>query len=86
MSALTMPVGILAMDETTVTTTLFQLLQWKHGLHLEERGITVGKGGRKVSAHLRKVLKTGRGYPRDQILTHIESSIDDIQDQLRAKS
>jgi len=39
----------------TVTTTPFQLLQWKHALKLERVGLTMS-GGRKVSTHLRKLL------------------------------
>lgn len=77
----TMEVNILASDETPVTTTLFQLQQWKHALRLELKGMKLS-GGKQVSTHLRQVLKVPRNYPKEHLLSHIEGSIDSIHEQL----
>jgi hypothetical protein len=45
-----------------ITTSIFQLLQWKHALNLEKVGMTLSRG-QKVSTHLRKVLKLKRNTP-----------------------
>ena len=75
-------VQIYAFDESLVVTTRFQLLQWKHGLSLESKGLTLS-GGRKVSTHLRKLLKTPRMYDREMLLDYITSCIDDIDSQFK---
>jgi hypothetical protein len=74
-------VQIWAFDESLVKTTPFQLLQWKHALALEAEGLTLSRG-KKVSTHLRKLLKTPRGYPVEHIRAHIEESIKSINEQL----
>lgn len=76
-------VQIYAFDESLVVTTRFQLLQWKHGLSLEQKGLTMS-GGRKVSTHLRKLLKTPARYPIAHLEAHIQTSIDDIDEQFRS--
>lgn len=82
----TMRVNILAADESEVPTTVFQLLQWKHALRLEiSTGLTMS-GGRKVSTHLRKLLKVKRSYPKADLLSHIETSLESIQEQLKELS
>lgn len=78
----TTPVQIWAFDDTFVQTTIFQLLQWKHALRLEiNTGMTMS-GGRKVSTHLRKLLKTPKRYRIEWLLHHIEESLKDITEQL----
>jgi outer membrane biogenesis lipoprotein LolB len=46
----------------TFTTSCFQLLQWKHALALEEKGMTLSRG-RKVSTHMRKLMGLKRSTP-----------------------
>ena len=75
-------VQIYAFDESLVVTTRFQLLQWKHGLRLESKGLSMS-GGRKVSTHLRKLLKTPARYPIEHLSAHIEQSIADIDEQFQ---
>ena len=76
------PVNIWKFDgKSTLQTTPFQLLQWKHGLRLETKGLTMSRG-RKVSTHLRKVLGTPRAYPAADLLQHVTDSLDDINKQL----
>lgn len=57
----------------TITTSDFQLLQWKHALRLEKAGMTMS-GGRKVSTHLRKLLGVKRNYPIDSLIEWVEST------------
>ena len=74
-------VQIYGFTNDLVVTTRFQLLQWKHALRLEiDTGMTMS-GGRKVSTHLRKLLKTPKQYRREWILAHVEESIRDIDEQ-----
>jgi len=68
-----------AFDGSMVQTTRFQLLQWKHALHLEHLGLKMSRGS--VTAHLRKLLKTPKGYARENIEAHIKATIDDIDEQ-----
>jgi len=78
---MTTPVQIWAFDDSLVKTTPFQLLQWKHAMQLElSTGMTM-KGGRKVSTHLRKLLKTPKNYPTSDLLAHIRNSLKDIEQQ-----
>jgi hypothetical protein len=74
-----MRVQIYAFDESLVTTTRFQLLQWKHALRLENLGMQ--HSGGKVSTHLRKLLKTPARYPIENIQAHIETTIEDLDEQ-----
>ena len=77
----TLQVQIYGFTNELVVTTRFQLLQWKHALRLEiDTGMTMS-GGRKVSTHLRKVLKTPKQYRREWLLSHVEESIKDIDSQ-----
>ena len=80
-STATMQVQIYGFTNELVVTSRFQLLQWKHALRLEiDTGMTMS-GGRKVSTHLRNLLKTPKEYRREWILAHVEESIRDIDDQ-----
>jgi hypothetical protein len=65
-----------------ITTTVFQLLQWKHALKLEIASGLTFKGDRKVSTFLRGKLKTPRAYPAKLILAHVSDSLDSVVDQL----
>jgi len=76
----TQNVQIYDFDGSLVVTTPFQLLQWKHALSLEDKGLTMS-GGRKVSTHLRKLLSTPKGYPKEQIRAYISECLDDINGQ-----
>ena len=76
-------VQIYAFDNSLVQTTRFQLLQWKHALRLEiDTGMTMS-GGRKISTHLRRKLKTPAQYPIENILQHITTCIEDIDAQVQ---
>lgn len=78
---MTQLVQIYAFDDSLVKTTPFQLLQWKHAMQLEiSSGLTM-KGGRKVSTHLRKLLKTPKNYPVSDLLAHVRNSLKDIEHQ-----
>ena len=83
MSTATYPVNIYRYDgETTISTTPFQLLQWKHGLDLEiTTGMGVG-GGTKVSTYLRKRLGAPRSYTKEMLLDYVTTCLTDINEQL----
>ncbi|MCP4928371.1 MAG: hypothetical protein GY918_04865 [Gammaproteobacteria bacterium] len=49
------PVGLDDGSDHEVTTTIYQLIQWKHALKLEQEGLTMS-GGRSVTAHVRQFL------------------------------
>jgi hypothetical protein len=57
----------------TITTSVFQLLQWKHGLKLEIAGMKLSRGS--VSAHLKRLLKLKRNTPRDYLLEWVEGAL-----------
>lgn len=63
----------------TLTTTVFQLLQWKHALKLEKVGLKMS-GGRKVSTHLRKLLGVKRTYPIDALEQWVQDTIDAVEE------
>lgn len=80
------PVNIHRYDgETTISTTPFQLLQWKHALSLEAKGMTMSRG-QKVSTHLRKRLGAPRSYTNEMLLEYISTCLDDINTQLGVSS
>ena len=58
----------------TITTSVFQLLQWKHGLRLEKVGMTL-KGGRKVSAHLKRIMRLKRNTPVDYLIEWVTGAL-----------
>lgn len=64
-------------DGRTIGTTPFQLLQWKHALRLEAKGMTMS-GGRKVSTHLRKLLGLPRTYPASNLAVWVERVLEEI--------
>lgn len=63
----------------TVSTTVFQLIQWKHALKLEKVGLTMS-GGRKVSTHLRKLLGLKRTYPIEGLEQWVQATIDAVEE------
>lgn len=63
----------------TLTTTVFQLIQWKHALKLEKVGLKMS-GGRKVSTHLRKLLGVKRTYPIDALEQWVQATIDAVEE------
>ena len=58
----------------TITTTPFQLLQWKHALKLESKGLTMSRG-RKVSTHLKQLMGLKRTTKPEYLLEWVESVI-----------
>ena len=64
-------------DGDTFKTTAFQLLQWKHALRLEAKGITMSRG-QKVSTHLRKRLGQKRNFPIADLSAWVESTLEDL--------
>ncbi len=66
-------------DGSTFQTTEFQLLQWKHALRLEAKGLTMS-GGRKVSTHLRKLMGLPRSYPIEQLQVWVEDTLESVKE------
>jgi len=76
-----MKVQIYGFKDQLVVTTRFQLLQWKHALRIEMKtGMTTSRG-KTVANHLRELLETPPRYPVENILAHVEQSIEDIDEQ-----
>lgn len=59
----------------TFTTSCWQLLQWKHALKLEKLGMTMS-GGRKVSAHLKRLMSLKRNTPVDYLIEWVTGALE----------
>ena len=59
------------------TTSAFQLLQWKHALRLEAKGLTMSRG-KKVSTHLRGLMKLKRTTPISYLSEWVEGALDAV--------
>ena len=60
----------------TITTSAFQLLQWKHALKLEKLGMTMSRG--KVSAHLKRIMKLKRNTPVDYLIEWVTGALAEV--------
>ena len=65
------------MSSTLGEVPFFQLLQWKYALRLEvkTKGKMRLKGGRTVTAHVKKLLGLKRSTPREDILKLVEDAV-----------
>ena len=75
-----MKVNIYDFNDELVSVERFQLLQWKHAIGLEMKGLTHSRGS--VTAHVRKLLKAPNSYQREQLFNHLSDSLKDIDRQL----
>jgi len=75
-------VGIYDYNDDVVEVYIFSLLQWKHALSLEMKGLQHSQGS--VYKHLLSVLNAPDSYTIGQMYTHIADSLDSIQTQLEA--
>lgn len=66
-----------------VVFNMFNLLQLKHALALEMKGLKLSRG--KASTHLKKLLGCPRNYPVADLHQFICESIDNINEQLGVK-
>jgi hypothetical protein len=64
--------------ERSITTTPFQLLQWKHALKLELVGMKLSRG-QQVSTYLRRRLELKRSFSKNQLIELIETKLAEIQ-------
>jgi len=62
-------------DSCTIETSDFQLLQWKHALRLELKGLTMSRG-RKVSTHIRKLAGLKRSVKIESLLALVTDILD----------
>lgn len=58
-------------------TTPFQLLQWKHALSLESKGMTLSRG-RKVSTHIKKLAGLKRNTSIEEIYGIIADKLEEL--------
>jgi hypothetical protein len=77
-------VGIYDWNEDVVEVPYFQLLQWKHAIHLEMLGLKYSRGS--VTAHVRKKLSAPRSCKRATIYAHLCDSINSVQAQMGLES
>jgi len=75
-----MNVGIYNFNEEIIEVPYFQLLQWKHAIHLEMQGLKHSRGS--VTAHVRRKLSAPKNYPRADLYQHINDSVESIKEQL----
>lgn len=61
----------------TIKVNAFQLLQWKHAIKLEEKGIKIA--GRSVRAHAGKRFGMGSRPPFALIQRNIQSALDALE-------
>jgi len=59
----------------TFTTSCWQLLQWKHALSLELVGMTLSRG-KKVSTHLKSLMKLKRNTPVKVLQAWVNGALD----------
>ena len=52
----------------------FQLIQWKHAIRLEEKGIKVAR--RSVKAHAARHFGLSPRAKRSEVLAHIQAALD----------
>lgn len=64
----------------TLNTTMWQLLQWKHALRLEAKGLTLSRG-KKVSTHLKKLMGLKRSTSVSYLSEWIEGIINQIKEE-----
>ena len=76
-----MNVQIYDFKDELVELPVFQLLQWKHAIGLEMKGLKNSRGS--VTAHVRRKLSAPKNYPRKEIHKHLSDSLDDINKQLQ---
>lgn len=82
--AATMQVQIEDYNEQPVVTTLFQLLQWKHALALEMKGMKMSRGS--VYSHLRQKLSAPKSFTIEMMHNYISTCLDDINEQIGVAS
>lgn len=67
-------------NDKLVPIPMFQLLQFKHAMELEAKGVKIAH--KSVTAHVRKLLSTPKGYSRDWLIQHITESIEEVNERL----
>jgi len=75
-----MNVRIYNFQDEFITVPYFQLLQWKHAIGLEMKGLKFSRGS--VTAHVRRKLSAPKGYKREWIFEHLKECCKDIKRQL----
>ena len=69
-------------NDEPVRVTAWQLLQWKHAVSLERKGIKHSRGS--VAAHVRKILNAPKRYPIKELEKYLADTWDDIKAQTDA--
>jgi len=73
-------VQIYDFNDNLIVVPMFQLLQWKHSISLEMKGLRNSRGS--VTAHVRRILSAPKSYKREHIYDHLKTTIDDLTAQL----
>lgn len=77
-------VQILDWNDKPVKFNMFNLLQLKHALALEMKGLKMS-GNRSTHAHLRKLLSAPKNFKIEQMHQYISDCIDNINEQIGVK-
>jgi hypothetical protein len=79
-----MNVQIYNANEELVTVSWFQLLQWKHSVHLEMQGLKNSRGS--VCAHVKRKLGFKKSTRRSVIYGMLCYYVDDLKAQMEEQS
>ncbi len=61
----------------TLNVSPFQLLQWKHAIRLEAKGIRVAR--RSVNAHAARAFGLPKRSKRPLVLAHVEAALEAVK-------
>jgi len=67
-------------NDNLIVVPMFQLLQWKHSINLEMKGLKNSRGS--VTAHVRRKLSAPKSYKREHLYDHLVAVVEDIDKQL----
>lgn len=74
------PVNIWNYNDELYNTDMFRLIQWKHALKLEIKGVKVAR--KSVYRNICDQLEAPYSFGKENMLNHIETSIKNINEQL----
>ncbi len=74
-----MNVRIYNFEDELIVVPWFQLLQWKHSISLEMKGLRNSRGS--VTAHVKRKLKAPKSYKRQDLYDHLHATVEDIKAQ-----
>lgn len=62
-----------------IKVPIFQLLQWKHAVGLEDKGLKFSRGS--VTAHVRRIMSIPRKIKREAIVEYLSAILAEVDAQ-----